>query len=274
MTFSLRVLLLVAVGVCGPLVMRAEASCGLDACPIPKWGHKQKTTRFSWRLSEEVRFTTFSFQGAEGHYVESIARAEYHPSQGLQVGALLPVVALFSDGRDSHGLGNAVGYAELGRPIAGSTGVRIGAQLEAPTGTGEGLAADHVELLSYVGLTIESHRVRFRSELGLRLSLGDSHGHDEDDQVGTALLVNPHEDREFVYQAIADVEATKRLRSGLLLRGQQVWGNAEHRSFLTAGGQLTWSPTERIALTTNIELPVIRPARFDIRTSVQISAGF
>lgn len=278
------------------LARPAAASCGLDVCPLDppassdSAGAGPAADSAAVHVPTWVRLSSFTAtDGTQGAYLETLLRGEYRGFAGWVLGASLPIVHLMIDEGDSHtGLGNGVLFGEWNRSPRRGLGFAAGAQLELPIGdSGAGIAADHVEALPYLRLSVHSGALAVSVTGGARFGVGadddeDGDGDEPPNLGGVSILhdagsgplyVNPHESQELLYQLLAEYALLgQRVRPGLLVRGQQVLGgDVDTRSFLTGGAQVGARLSESIDLAMQVELPLLEPARIDWRTALGLT---
>ncbi|MGQ0643866.1 MAG: hypothetical protein ACT4O3_00015 [Elusimicrobiota bacterium] len=247
----------------------AGAGCGLNMCPVsdaPSGG--------GWRWDASASQTSFERRGVSGHYSSVTPRVEYRARHGWASGAYWPVIFLDDGKHRKTGMGNPVLYGERrALPF-----LRWGTQLELPLGDDKhGIAAEHGELLPYAGADAAAGSWNFSTRTGYRFSLSNSgRGHGSGDHDHGVLLVNPHEDREFVYRTGAErFWAPKDFRTGFYLDGQHALdGDSDGTGFLTGAFEVSLPFHRRLAWTLFLERPLTRPERFSWRTGAGAAARF
>jgi hypothetical protein len=255
-----RKLLLISFLFC--LARPAAASCGLQACP-----HPAGSGAMGQDLSLTVQHVAYDLEGFKGHYESASPRWQYRSGRDWVAGGLVSVIVNSPDvGHSKTGLGNPVLFGELGLP-GGATRFAIGSQLEVPLGDDDhGLAADHFEWLPYVDLRRPRRAATVYGQAGFRLALTneDEDAHAAGGHAHGPLVVNPHEDSEFVYRLGVAGERERAPRGWeLFVDGQH--GFDSGTGFLAAGGGLRWTPHRRWDLHLTAELPVTEPHRFERR---------
>ena len=285
---SRLLLALIAALASGALARAAQASCGLDVCPLDQpHPDSHAAPQVGVHVPALFRLSKFSLEGDEGHYVETLIRSEYRGLPGWVFAAALPVVHLMVEDGESHtGLGNAVLMVEWEHALSPMWSLAAGTQLELPVGDAEhGIASDHTEVLPYGRASLKLARLHVSASAGVRLSMsGEESGVDIHTSGGAGILhtpspsaqplyVNPHEGRELVYRGLAEYALLdQRVRPGLLVRGEHVLEpEATTRAHVHGGAQLGALVTENLEIVLLGELPLTTPARIDWRTGLGIT---
>ena len=208
---QLRLVRLLFAGALALLPQVAEASCGLDMCPIDA---APDVVPPRVRLQSQTRHTEAPDGAA--WYVEEFVGAQVvavrRPGAELRLGASLPVIWLRDATGPWTGLGNTIALAELGLHRGEARGeVALGTQLELPTTTRDTHDdAGNTVLLPYLRGMVARGPVDLSARVGWARSVGGAaagHSHDDLGFLPT-VEVNPHSDSELL----------QRLELGLLLR--------------------------------------------------------
>lgn len=243
------------------LSARAEAACGLCECGCR--GVEDRTP--GWSADVDARQVAFGFEGLRGQYTQMLPRLSWTGSRG-RLGGVLPLIRL--DVRDASaetGLGNPVLTGDLW-----SGPWTFSAQMELPLGDDDkGMAADHTGVLPFVSYTFERKGWSLTPRLGYRHSFdGEEHAHGMGHHV--PLVVNPHADKEFVYQWTVLRKAwTAYLDGQHALKGEEkgigfAAAGVAYKKILRAGPSLRlWG-----------EAPLTAPRRFDWKVGAGLEGRF
>ena len=279
--------LLVALGFGAPPLIRPSiASCGLEGCSaIP--GSSMVTQKYS--LHAMLREVSFDIDDITGDYSMLTLRLETSVGSQLQLGAFVPLVSLRTDESDSLGMANPVLFVEWRAVQRVNRGLVVGSQIELPLGDShDGIASDHFEILPYVGYRQSLGELSASANLGFRFALGEPAAHDEDDHHAktsgrslhgadeTPILVNPHEEQEFLYRVGVGREfGSKPIRPELFVDGQLVMkGEDPGQNFLTAGAMVSIPVGGRYQLLPTLEFPLTEESRFEWRLGMGFTARF
>ncbi len=270
---------------------RAVASCGLDVCPLDSAqaeGDERQVAEV--QLPVLFQLNKFTVGDTEGHYVESLLRAEYRRFEHWVFAASLPIVHLMVDDDNRTGLGNGVILTEWQFPLAASLSASLGAQVELPIGDFDaGIASDHVEALPYGRITMARGRIRAGADLGFRFAVASDEEEAEDsleypligflrphtpaDGDGNVLYVNPHEERELLYRAMVGYTFMDDvLAPAAFVHGQRVLsGDSETKTYVNGGFQLRCRLNQQLELMLLGEVPLTSPGRIDWRTGMGVT---
>jgi hypothetical protein len=211
----------------------AWGACGLDQC-----SPRDPTAGFALETSTQFVGSQFATEPAASA-LQAIAGVDARWSNGISVGARLPVVHAWSGGAAASGLGNAMALAEWQAGV-GTVRAAGGLQVEIPSSTAPVLGDAHWMLLPYVRASarvgaFEAHTVQAWGQ-----SLSGKRGYDRpvDTTHAHAFVVNPHADAEWLGRL--DLGAVHRSGRGAL--GVRADGVVEQ------GGQamLSVGPTARV----------------------------
>ncbi len=255
----------------------AQASCGLDRCPMPADG-AESPALFS--ATSTLRHTT----AAGGWYGEAFVGAVVQPTDWSRLEASMPFVVYAGDD-DIQGLGNSVVLAELLWVGDDALSVGGGLQAELPTATDDALGDDHLVLLPYMSVHAMKDRTGATTWLGWGRALGTSsdttaahHGHDHSHahQASSTLEVNPHSASEMLGRVelghrLPFSSSVLQLRPFALVSGWLPLGDED--AGLTAGGGLGLG----LGLTTariSASAPLTSPERSKLRLSAGVHIPF
>lgn len=231
-----------------------------------------------WVFKLPVNHVNYTLEGAEGHYTQALAIAHYQGWPRWVVGGMAPFASVSQEGQGhperNSGLGNPLVFAEykvLSSPVET---LALGSQFEIPWGDDEhGIAAEHAEWVPY----ISARRGDFYGRVGFRYALTSGHGHDAPAPGHSVLVVNPHEDKEFLYRvgwwgenpAWAVVPEA-------FLDGQHALDGEENKGkgYLTGGLGLSRDFAEGWSVGLTSEMPLVKPKRLDQRLGVRVEARF
>ncbi|MEE2751724.1 MAG: hypothetical protein VX519_09860 [Myxococcota bacterium] len=185
---------------CGFPLGTAQASCGLDHCPMDA---AERLPGPALAVQVQGRHTVMP--GEVGSYSETFVGGVFR-REGLGVAARLPLVAVFQEDSQSYGMGNAV--AMLDWKFSGEDRLiafALGGQLEIPTATNDTLGDSHWLVLPYLRSKVDWGSVDANVHVGGAQVLGGgsqghdghSHSHDhahEDD----GFVINEHTASEFL----------------------------------------------------------------------------
>lgn len=268
-----------------PLMRPSIASCGLEGCPaLP--GGSMATHKYS--LHAMLREVSFDIDDITGDYSMLTLRLETTAAGQVQLGGFVPLVSLRTDESDSLGMANPVLFAEWRAVQQVNRSLVIGNQLELPIGDSEdGIAADHFEVLPYAGYRQSFGELSASANVGFRFALGEHSAHEEGDHHAkpstrsahggeTPILVNPHEDQEFLYRVgVSRDFGSKPIRPELFLDGQLVMkGEDPGQNFLTAGALVSIPAGGRYQLQPTLEFPLTEESRFEWRLGMGFTARF
>lgn len=251
----------------------AEASCGLDYCPLPSTKVTNPTSDTAVRLRFQVRHTNFSLDAGEGSYQESIFRSEINFAKVWRLGAWVTPIHLSARGEEEMGIANPVFFGERSFPINTKLRLITGLQIELPLGTsGTGIASAHSELLPYLGASYDAGGVVLQLNGGAAIAVGESHSHDANDDHGV-LFVNPHEDKEtLVRMAVQAPRVTSNLRLGAQLNSRMPVEDFS-KATLVAAFSGFYELSDDLSLSAELALPLVDERRFDWRTGIGINWG-
>lgn len=243
----------------------AYADCGLSFCPV---GSHRSEEAPGWRLSLQVRHAGFDVAGVSGHFTQATPRAEYRAARWW-AGAGLPVTRLEAMDETRTALSNPILFAE-GRPEwRRDWKPAFGLQIELPFGDHEhGIASEHAEFVPYASLVRSFGHPFLLATAGFRAAVG---GHEHDAM--HPLLVNPHEDKEFLYR----LGGGSHWRHNALmvqgyLDGQRVLSDEEgEKGFLSAGLQAVGRLSDDFDMTGTVEVPVTTPSRVEWLLSLGVT---
>lgn len=241
--------------------VRASAACGLCECGCR--GVEDRTP--GWSADVDGRQVSFGFEGLRGQYTQVLPRLSWAASRG-RFGGAVPVIHVDASGAAAQtGLGNPVLTGDLW-----SGPWTFSAQVELPLGDDDkGMAADHTGILPFVAYTIQKNGWSLTPRLGYRHSFGgEEHGHGMGHHV--PLVVNPHADKEFVYQWAASRDAwTAYLDGQHALKGEE-----KGIGFAAAG--LAYKKALRAGPSVRVwgEAPLTAPRRFEWKIGAGIEGRF
>lgn len=257
----------------------AQASCGLDHCPIVRPPGESSVKTLGLRLKIQSRWSTFHLKGRSGSYGELYLGGEYRGLKRFIFGGNVPIAYLVANQRVSGGLGNGIVYGEW-HPAYGSKGtVGLGVQVELPWGTRNGLSDAHWVVLPYLNVHLPFWRLFLMVNVGYSQTFGwerateetGLHVHDGEDFV----YLGVHETGEFVYRlALGMSKLNERFQPMLTLNGQQVVVGTDPRSFAHIGVQLNTRFSDSVSLRWSAEVPALRPARYNGRVNVGLIIDF
>lgn len=247
------------------------SSCGLQGCP----------TDFSSGSSPQnplvvdaaLRYVDFDVHGVSGHYTQIEPRIEFRGWPCWTLGGFGSIVAL-DDGHENHtGLGNPVLFGEYSAAEWNKDRLSFGAQLELALGDDEhGIAAEHEEIVPYASYVKAVQSILWRGSVGYRYALSSDDGHGGGH---TPLLVNPHEDKEFLYRLSFEASRASGIYPGLFLDGVHALdGEDKGTGFLTVGGTVRRAISETVALRGLVEAPVTSPHRFEWKIGFHLAGNF
>jgi hypothetical protein len=255
-------------GISGSLV--AQASCGLEHCPVLESGVGQLEELSPVQLQLRTRHTRFEKGGIKGSHSDLVIGGAYQGFPRVQIGMNLPLVALFSNIGNQVGASNPVVYGEWRGPEWGWFTPSLGLQLELPIGIGPTTIADpHWLALPYLSLHAAAGSLFGRLQVGyaqaVELKVMDGHEHLHT----SAVLVDPHQRGEVVYRGAFGVSlASLPFTPMATINGQQVVLGEGFDHFVYVGGRIGWRLGERLSLYGSGEVPVL-DARYQFRANLR-----
>ncbi len=268
--------------VCVALLMSsrqvAEASCGLEYCPLPEDTPTETSSAPIGKIQFLLRNVDFSLSEGQGRYQEGLFRFEFHRFSNWNLGTWIAPVRLEVTGETRTGTTNPVLFAERGFRLNAQWSLSAGTQLELPFGDSEdGIASDHTEVLPYLGAAYNQGVVNLQIRTGLAMAVGSDGGHThmEADAHGSALFVNPHEDREALLRLAASMQLLDgRLEAGLHFNGRRVLEDADEKNFFTGEVASNYRLTKSTNLLAQVDFPISSAQRFDWRAGAGVARNF
>jgi hypothetical protein len=240
---------------------RTRAACGLCECGCR--GAEDRTP--GWSAEVDARQAAFGFEGLRGQYTQVLPRLNWTVGRGRLSGAV-PLIRVDARGDSAEtGLGNPVLQGDLW-----SGPWTFSAQLELPLGDDDkGIAADHTGLLPFVAYAFQRNGWFFTPRFGYRHSFGgEEHGHGMGHHV--PLVVNPHADKEIVYQLAASRKAwTAYLDGQHALKGEE-----KGTGYAAAGMALKKALRAGPAVRLWTEWPLTTPRRFEWKVGAAVEGRF
>jgi len=259
----------------------AYAGCGLDACPAitptTQVFGPSDTLLGNFSLGSEFKSTAFDHDGISGAYYRFTPRIEYTGIKKLTVGAYMPIVSLRASAITEDGQGNPVLFADYQVLTVRNIALHSGLQYELPAGENAGsIASKHAELLPYFGAKASFRDAYLFGTVGYRvaLSAAPDHHDEEEEHEQHGLLVDPHEDQEFVYRVGVGRHFDGFSIEGFLDGQRILSGSATTRHFMYAGLAVPVEISERIQFRTTIELPLTMPQRRGFSVGFGVMADF
>lgn len=244
----------------------AEASCGLDYCPVRTPDETKTSTNL--RLQTLVRFVDFSLSEGDGSYQESMFRFEFLRFRNWNLGAWVAPVRLVVQGETHYGLTNPVLFAERSFDINPEWSVSAATQLEIPMADShDGIASSHTELLPYLGVAYTAPAFTVQLQSGVSLALSESHDHGP----GNTQWVNPHDKRQALSRLALTLPLLKgRLQPGIRLNSRYTL-NESRRQIVTSALVANYQLAETISLVAQAELPLTSERQFDWRSGAGLA---
>ncbi|MEZ4241031.1 MAG: hypothetical protein R3F59_33700 [Myxococcota bacterium] len=273
----------------------AQASCGLDQCPMPT-----AARGLGAQVGARIDLAGAHTDVAEGTWARTTLVGAVRPVPAVALTAAVPVQMQVAAGSVRTGLGNALFGAEA-LPASGRWRPLAGAQLEVPVG-GSAVAEHHWGALPYAGLRFVPSAVWIDARTGLRTAIDAvAHGtptaaaasparatldHEEPPVtpapqggaeehvvlVAVPLLIDPHEHLEVVSR-LAVGRSGDWSPSGAL-DVVRVLGGTGPRWAVDASAALGRVVTPRVRVTGVARVPLLRPGRFDWWTGAEVTATF
>ena len=284
----------------GGLMQSANASCGLDYCPLTI---KDEASEPILQLRLVPRLSSFSNRGIEGHYVENIIRGEFLAIDKWRFGGWIAPIVLDTEDFQTTGLSNPVFFAERVLYNPKHFQFRGALQVEVPLGSSsDGLASSHSELLPYVSLSTSIGNIQIHGQFGVAIGLeGGTHGHDvetsslsqEDDRKDSDapslhdepllhdtplvsddsqdedsnLLVNPHAPQEILSRlAIMGHMWHGLLSPGVHINGRHAIQRSNVNDVVSINGVVLLNLSKRLSVIAQFEVPFNENPRFNWRT--------
>lgn len=266
MTYLRRLLVgMVLSAVLLPAFGEAEASCGLDYCPLPNQAAARPSVGTFQVL---VRHVDFSLPEGEGSYLENVLRLDFQRFKDWRLGGWIAPVFLSVGDESRSGLTNPVLFGERYLSLRESFSLLAGVQLELPLGDShDGIASGHTELLGYVGGLYRSSGLEVQGQVGYAAAMSEGHAHEG----GNALFVNPHADEEAQLRiAVVAPMLDGRLRPGATVNARAVVGDADEKNFVTGAFVASYQISSATQILGQVEVPVNSAHRFEWRGGVGV----
>ena len=270
---NMWVVLLVLLGV---VSSPAQASCGLDHCPVVRSPEQPSA---DWRVQARMHFTTFKLKGFRGHFEETYLSVEYRGLKNAVFGASVPLVLLTVEGDTRFGLGNSIVYGEWRLNIQKAS-IGAGLQVELPWGSAGGVADTHWVFLPNMNAHIPFWRMFFMGSVGFSQSVGGAHDHGSHDHGATHIgeefvFVNPHAASELTYRmALGAPLWNRRIQAMWMVNGQQVLVGEGEKTFVQTGPRVQLAVSEWVSVHLSGELPISRARRFNGRLVAGVFLDF
>ncbi len=192
----------------------AQASCGLDVCPVPKHPDEQQPT-----IEPLIGFR-HTMVDDDAHYSETQMGALFQTTEWLQLGINIPLLTTMVFGERNMGLGNIVPFVSA-EVFSTETNLvtHFGIQLETPTASSPVLGDSHFLILPTIQTGWYPEKIHLLATAGWGYTLNgkhahgsdalsedhDHHGHDHAEhhspQTGDlASIVNPHTNSELLFR--------------------------------------------------------------------------
>ena len=230
----------------------AEASCGLDHCPVdtPERIHAQSRVRVP---SADGGWYSETFLGGSFRY------------RSVQVSAVVPTVTV----NDGHGTKVGLGNALIGTEYATPWPVRFGVQGELPTATGSPFGDAHPLVLPY-GRLEWAGPLTVEAQVGWARQIGGGHDHHHHHGHSHGLEINPHTSSELLGRMVLS-KPVWRIEPGLGV--DVVHELVDHRQ-TPVTGLVTVATGQRVRGTAQLQVPLTQARRNDLRGVVGVSVGF
>lgn len=171
--------------------------CGLENCKNPSTLKRSKNL---FAIELDNRFSNFTFEDMNGYIEEISLRISFYHQDNWLIDFKVPYIALQYDHEETDGFSNPILGFEKWFALE-SFSPLIGIQFEVPLGEDrKGVAADHFEMLPFVGLGYRIDNYTFRLIVGYRFSLNDSSEEDS-----TVTPKKYHSEEPVAVETIEDV---------------------------------------------------------------------
>ena len=233
-----------------------------------------------------LRAATFQLRQGQGHYLESRTGVEYSPTPTLTLSAETSWVSLTVGSSHYSSPANpklSAEYTALPLPQFNAT---LGSRLEIPnTSANHRIAASHLELVPYTRLQWIPNAYHLTLQLGASVGLepinnasGEGHhdhhaGHHHGASAHPTQFVNPHTDREFLFQLRGGRQwLANTLDSSVFLDGQTVLADSDPgTTFLSAGLSLSAQWGDHVQISLDAERSISIQQRFTWRSAIGVT---
>lgn len=245
----------------------AQASCGLEVCPLDA-----APTGPDRSLQGRVLVRHTAAPDSAAWYTESFLGGSLMPTDRLQLGASVPLLLVQDAYGPWVGLGNSIATVDGAILDRSALTGAVGLQLELPTTTRDTHDdGGHLVALPYARVAAGSGAVDVRVRAGWArvLALSDDHAH-PDMAFSPAVEVNPHTDSELLLRLEGGATLTRGPARLRLAAGAQHIRPAEEAPLLAASPVLEVA-LARLLLRGQVELPLTEPHRFSRRLTLNVT---
>ena len=289
---NLRYFALISTMAVPPMLVtsHAEASCGLDHCPIQSSTADEQSEGLSIEIPIKFKTGGFKLPAGQGNFIETIIGIIVAPTPALIVGAEAGWVVLNVNDEHKAGAGNPGAFVQYTVYTSDDFVLSLGSQLEFPMPSSPtAIASSHFEMLPYASARYAHAQFYSTLRAGGRFALeggshDDGHSHADhthlipgthDPAVDTTQFVNGHNDSELLVWWDLGREWNDVLNTYAFINGQtSLSDGTEGHTYATVGLSGVLGFLEAFEIHVATEIPITEYKWFDWRSMIEAAVHF